>query len=250
MLRSKSRSGYLEFGQKKQSSTSFFIRSISGSKICRGDGISSQVDKEALVAVADRKSISLSENRIVKAAMLQKQMTNLEEELKNMKERLDESENERNRMVAELREAKELANAGLSPTKAEKVFSELKSLKDSLSNSKKEIESRDKQIVSFSKQLESAKVFEAKLAERDASLNGLTKRIRELEDQLEKTKQSESQMLESLMLQTQQIEQTKMDLEESKLEVITLHEQLRLFRGSISYEWKIFALIKINNWIY
>ncbi|PWA46411.1 hypothetical protein CTI12_AA507500 [Artemisia annua] len=229
MLRSKSRSGYLEFGEKKQSSKSFLIRSISGSKICRGDGISSQVDKEALVSV-DRKSISLSENRIVKAAMLQKQMTNLEEELKNTKERLDESENERNRVVAELREAKELANAGLSPTKAEQVFSELKSLKDTLSNSKKEIESRDKQIASFSKQLESAKVFEAKLAERDASLDGLTKRIRELEDQLEKTKQSESQMLESLMFQTQQIEQTKMDLEESKLEVITLHEQLENFQ--------------------
>lgn len=174
--------------------------------------------------------VSVIQNRIVKAAMLQKQMTNLEEELKNTKERLDESENERNRVVAELREAKELANAGLSPTKAEQVFSELKSLKDSLSNSKKEIESRDKQIASFSKQLESAKVFEAKLAERDASFDELTKRIRELEHQLEKTKQSESQMLESLMFQTQQIEQTKMDLEESKLEVITLHEQLENFQ--------------------
>nr|GFD13966.1 hypothetical protein [Tanacetum cinerariifolium] len=58
-------SGYLEFGQKKQSSTSFLIRSISGSKICRGDGISSQVDKEALVSVADRKSMSLSEKKLL-----------------------------------------------------------------------------------------------------------------------------------------------------------------------------------------
>ncbi|GJU52681.1 hypothetical protein Tco_1226395 [Tanacetum coccineum] len=41
----------------------------------------------------------------------------LEEELKNTKERLDESENERNRVVVDLHKTKELANAGLSPTK-------------------------------------------------------------------------------------------------------------------------------------
>ncbi|GKC87522.1 hypothetical protein Tco_1148171 [Tanacetum coccineum] len=59
-----------------------------------------------------------------------KQMANLEVELKNMKERLHESENETNEMVAELRETKELANAGLSPTKGDQVFSKLKSVKD------------------------------------------------------------------------------------------------------------------------
>lgn len=231
MLRSKSRSGYLEFGQKKQSSSSFLIRSISGSKICRGDGLTSQVDKEALVSV-DRKSISLSENRIVKAAMMQKQISSLEEELKNTKDRLNEAETEKNRVAAELREAKELANAGLSAKKAEQLFSELKSVKDSLLSSKKEIESRDKEIGSLNKRVESAKVFEVKLAERDSSLEKLQKKIRELENEVEKTKQSESNMLESLMIQTQQINQTKMDLEESKLEVITLHEQLENLQRS------------------
>ncbi|GKD43780.1 hypothetical protein Tco_1268425, partial [Tanacetum coccineum] len=106
-----------------------------------------------------------------------KQMANLEEELKNIKERLDESENERNQMVNELRETEESANAGLSPTKCDQVFLKLKSVKDSLSNSKKEIESGDKQIALFSKQLETIKVSEAKLVKRDASLNGLTTRI-------------------------------------------------------------------------
>ncbi|KAK9062226.1 hypothetical protein SSX86_019412 [Deinandra increscens subsp. villosa] len=158
MLRSKSRSGYFEFGQKKHSS--FLVRSISGSKICRGDALASQVDKQALISV-DRHSISLSENRIVKAAMTQKQMSDLQEELKN---------------------TKKLINA-----------------------------------------------FEAKLAERDDSLDQCKKQIRELTDQLEKAKESESQMLDSLMLQTQQFQQTKMDLEESKLDVISLQEQLDHF---------------------
>ncbi|XP_076886117.1 uncharacterized protein LOC143535865 [Bidens hawaiensis] len=81
--------GYLEFGQKKHSS--FLVRSISGSRICRGDALTSQVDKEALVSVG-RHSISLSENRIVKAAMMQKQMSNLEEELRNTKARLAEKD--------------------------------------------------------------------------------------------------------------------------------------------------------------
>ncbi|GJW84912.1 hypothetical protein Tco_0158057 [Tanacetum coccineum] len=67
-----------------------------------------------------------------------KQMANLEEELKNIKERLDESENERNQMVDELRETKESANAGLSPKKCdqfvliEHVSSEAKRSRDHL----------------------------------------------------------------------------------------------------------------------
>ncbi|KAK9073619.1 hypothetical protein SSX86_007943 [Deinandra increscens subsp. villosa] len=207
MLRSKSRSGYVEFGQKKHSS--FLLRTISGSKFCRGDALASQVDKQALVPV-DRNSVSLSENRIVKAAMMQKQLSNLEEELKNTKARLDEAETERNRVIAELRGVKE------------RVFSELKSLEDSLTNSKMEIESRDNEIRLLSNQLESAKVFEVKLGERDASLDELKKRNLELEDQVEKTKRSESNLLESLMLQTGQIEQAKIDLEESRIEVKNL----------------------------
>ncbi|XP_071735414.1 uncharacterized protein [Rutidosis leptorrhynchoides] len=225
MLRSKSRSGYFEFGQKKNSSKSYLIRSISGSKICRGDGITSQVDKQAVVSV-ERNSVSLSENRIVKAAMMQKQMSELEEELKNTKERLNEVETEKNRLANEIKEVKQLANEGLSAKKAEEVFNELKSVKESLLSSKKEIESRDKEIGLLNKSVESAKVFEVKLKERDDELVKLNNKIRDLEDEVEKTKQSESHMLESLMLQTRQIEQTKMDLEESKLEVITLNERL------------------------
>ncbi|GKA53546.1 hypothetical protein Tco_0746861 [Tanacetum coccineum] len=78
-----------------------------------------------------------------------------------MKERLHESENETNEMVAELRETKELANAGLSPTKGDQVFSKLKSGSGSAES-----------------------------------------------------------------FQSQQIDETKMDPGESKLEVFTLHEHL------------------------
>ncbi|XP_023735548.1 putative WEB family protein At1g65010, chloroplastic isoform X2 [Lactuca sativa] len=185
MLRSKSRSGYLEFGQKKHQS--FLIRSISGSKICRGDALASQVAKEAVVSV-DRKSISLSENRIVKAAMMQKQVTDLEEELKNTKARLNEAEREKNRLITEV-------NAGLS-----KAF-------------EAKLAERDKYLEQLKKELATVK---------DES----KKQMQELEDQVEKAKQSESKMLESLMFQTQEIMQTKMDLEESKLEVASLYERL------------------------
>ncbi|KAM0063751.1 hypothetical protein Hdeb2414_s0003g00094621 [Helianthus debilis subsp. tardiflorus] len=54
---------------------------------------------------------SCCKNRIVKAAMMQKQVSDLEKELKNMKARLNEVETKRNRAVAEVKEAKELANA-------------------------------------------------------------------------------------------------------------------------------------------
>lgn len=137
--------------------------------------------------------------------MMQKQLGDLEAELKNTKERLDAAERERNRALAELKETKASANAGLSREKAEQVFSEVKSLKDELSKSRKEMEARDKEI---------------------ASLSESKKRIRELEEKLEKAEQSESHLLESFMLQTRQIEQTKMDLEESKLEVAALQEKL------------------------
>ncbi|KAI3515671.1 hypothetical protein L1887_14573 [Cichorium endivia] len=52
------------------------------------------------------------------------------------------------------------------------------------------------------------------------------KKIKELEDQVAKAQQSESKMLESLMFQTQEMMQIKMDLEESKLEVASLYERL------------------------
>ncbi|KAJ0538987.1 hypothetical protein HanRHA438_Chr08g0351651 [Helianthus annuus] len=162
---------------------------------------------------------------------MQKQVSDLEEELKNTKARLDKTETERNRAVTEVKKVKELANAGLSPQKAEQMFLELKSLQEFLSNSKKEIKSRDEEINELSKRLESAKVFEAKLADRDASLEQFKKQIRELENEPEKMKKSESHMLESLMLQTRQFEQTKMDLEESKLDVVTLQEKLNILQN-------------------
>ncbi|KAD5960645.1 hypothetical protein E3N88_12117 [Mikania micrantha] len=100
--------------------------------------------------------------------------------------------NRKSTVIAELREIKERA------------FSELKRLEDSLSYSRKEIESRDNQINLLSNQLESAKAFEVKLGERVDSIEELKKGILELEYQ-----------------------QTKIELEESKLEAVTLKEKLK-----------------------
>ncbi|XP_076941563.1 uncharacterized protein LOC143611175 [Bidens hawaiensis] len=134
--------------------------------------------------------------------MMQKQMTSLEEELRNTKLRLNESETER------------------------------KNANDLLASSKRDIESKDKQIKLLISQVEAAKVYKVKLGEREASIEKLNKRIVELEDELEKSKESESHMLDSLMIQTRQIEQTKMDLEESKLEIKHLTQELNMQRSS------------------
>ncbi|XP_076958489.1 uncharacterized protein LOC143634232 isoform X2 [Bidens hawaiensis] len=134
--------------------------------------------------------------------MMQKQMTGLEEELRNTKLRLNESETER------------------------------KNANDLLASAKRDVESKDKQIKLLISQVEAAKVYKVKLGEREASIEKLNKRIVELEDELEKTKESESHMLDSLMIQTRQIEQTKMDLEESKLEIKHLNQELNLQKSS------------------
>ncbi|KAG2711951.1 hypothetical protein I3760_04G102300 [Carya illinoinensis] len=192
--------------------------------------------------------------------MQQQQMGYLEEEMKKSQAQLSVTEKERDRALDELKEMKMLAleanmrlSEALSTTKVEEIKMELSSVQDSLSIASQELEIKEKNIESLKIELAKAKGLEKKLAQRDASLarlkmelNNLTrseasarallpesrKRILELEAEVEKEKDSDRKTFDSLVAQTKQLEQTKILLEESKLEIVSLHESLKILEGS------------------
>lgn len=61
--------------------------------------------------------------------------------------------------------------------------------------------------------------------------NAAKEKARLLEKEVEKSKESERKMLESLIYQTKQLEQTKISLEEAKLEIATLQQANTTRRG-------------------
>ncbi|KAF2283939.1 hypothetical protein GH714_017505 [Hevea brasiliensis] len=185
---------------------------------------------------------------------MQQDARQLEEELMNMKERLAAAERDRVRFRDELKEMKNAAyeangklTEAMSNRKVADVFSELNSAMESLSKSNEELKIKDKAIASLKAELDKAKELEAKMAEKDALLQKLKdemdkvqsseahaldllskskERIQELETELKKGRDSETKMLDSLAAQTKRFELTKMMLEESKLEVTSLHDEV------------------------
>ncbi|KAH7850579.1 hypothetical protein Vadar_000102 [Vaccinium darrowii] len=165
---------------------------------------------------------------------MQQKMAQIEDELKITKEQLGLAHKERDQALDELREMKMVAQE--TNMKLSDDFS--------LSNSKKELNAKEKTVISLKLELEKAKQqFETKLSERDALFDELkeskasearvmrllsesTKRIQELEDEVERGKMSEAKMFESVVSQTKQLEETKMELEESKIEVFSLCERI------------------------
>ncbi|WMV53319.1 hypothetical protein MTR67_046704 [Solanum verrucosum] len=249
MLRSKSRSGSIDFGQKSHSSR--FSRTFSASKLCGGDALGCQIDSNAVVSI-DRKKPSkidnLIENQVNNRVLVMKeQMGLVEEELRETKEQLDFVEGEKNRAILEIREMKKLANEGLSPKKAGELIAELKVLREFHSKTQEDLKIKDKNIESLKVELERVKKYEVKLAEKDVVLGGLReeigrvkasevkateqlfvfkKKIEELEVELENRKLSESKMYDSFELQTRQFERAKIELEESKVEMASLRKKI------------------------
>lgn len=256
MLRSKSRSGSIDFGQKSHSSR--FSRTFSASKLCRGDALRCQIDSNAVVSL-DRKKPSevdnLSENQVNNRVLLMKeQMGLVEEELRETKKQLDFVEGEKNKAILELKEMKKLAseanmklNEGLSSKKAGELIAELKVLKEFQSKTQEELKIKDKNIESLRVELEKAKKYEVKFAEKDVVLGGLKeemnhvkasevkateqlsvfkKKVEELEVELEKRKLSESKIFDSFESQTRQFERANIELEEAKVEMASLHEKV------------------------
>ncbi|KAK6775108.1 hypothetical protein RDI58_026109 [Solanum bulbocastanum] len=249
MLRSKSRSGSIDFGQKSHSSR--FSRTFSASKLCRGDALGCQIDSNAVVSI-DRKKPSkidnLIENQVNNRVLVMKeQMGLVEEELRETKEQLDFVEGEKNRAILEIREMKKLANEGLSPKKAGELIAELKVLREFHSKTQEDLKIKDKNIESLKVELERVKKYEVKLAEKDVVLGGLTeeigrvkasevkateqlfvfkKKVEEMEVELENRKLSESKMYDSFELQTRQFERAKIELEEAKVEMASLRKKI------------------------
>ncbi|CAK9181016.1 unnamed protein product [Ilex paraguariensis] len=243
MFHSKSRSGSFRFGQKNHSSV--LTRTIS-SKLCRDI---SQVDTRALISVDEKPSkfSNLSESHATADGSARG-------ELRRTKWQLGATEKERDRTLDELEEMKKVAheanmrlNEALSARKAKELSAELKTMKELLSNSEQELKLKEKNIDSLKVELEEMKQFEPKLAQRDAlvdrlkedlskakasedcaldSLSESEKRIQELEAEREGRKLSESKMINLMAAQMKNLEQTKSELKESKLEIASLHEKI------------------------
>ncbi|KAI7981070.1 hypothetical protein LOK49_Contig75G00008 [Camellia lanceoleosa] len=253
MLRSKSRSGHIDFGKKNH--TSVLSRTFSATKFCRGDPLISQIDSNALKPVEQKPSklADLSEKQSARISTMQQHAGELEEELKITTQHLGAMQEERDRALDELREMKMVAqeanmklSEALSSRKAE-AHAELNTIKESLADSTREMKMKVESIESLKFELEKAKEFEVRSTERDVSFDRLKeelsnmkaseaqtmgwlsvskRRIQELEDEIERGKLSETKMYDTVASQTKQLEQTKIELEESKFEMTSLREKM------------------------
>ncbi|CAL5323800.1 unnamed protein product [Camellia sinensis] len=254
MLRSKSRSGHIDFGKKNH--TSVLSRTFSATKFCRGDPLISQIDSNALKPVEQKPSklANLSEKQSARISTMQQHAGKLEGELKITTQHLGAVQEERDRALDELREMKMVAqeanmklSEALSSRKEAEAHAELNTIKESLADSTREMKMKDKSIESLKFQLEKAKEFEVRSAERDVSFDRLQeelsnmkaseaqtmrwlseskRRIQELEDEIERGKLSETKMYDTVASQTKQLEQTKIELEESKFEMTSLRVKI------------------------
>ncbi|KAJ6413642.1 hypothetical protein OIU84_006445 [Salix udensis] len=149
---------------------------------------------------------------------MQQDKGQVEGELRNLKQRLNVAERERDRARDELKEMKKVAdesNASLkeamSNGKVADIFVELNSVVESLSKSNQELKAKEMAVTSLKAEV-------GKLRE---------KRIQELEAEVQKGNEAETKLLDSFAAQTKQLEQTKILLEESKLEITSLRKQAR-----------------------
>lgn len=183
---------------------------------------------------------------------MQQHTGHLEEELKKTKGQLYVTEKERDRAFDEVKEMKKVAGEANMRQKVREMQMELNSVKDALSIASQELNIKEKNMNSLKLELGKAKKLELKLAERDALLGKLKGelssvkiseanviallsdgkiRIQELEEEIKKGEELNSKTFDSLVLQTKQLEQTKILLEEAKLEIASLHERMKKLEG-------------------
>ncbi|KAJ6419400.1 hypothetical protein OIU84_029498 [Salix udensis] len=197
--------------------------------------------------------VARSQYQVLQSKM-QQAKGKVEEELRNMKEILTVAERERDRARDELKEMKKVADESdailkeaMSNGKTADIFTELNSVVESLSKSKQDLKIKEMTITSLKVEVGKLREMEAKLLENDNSLENLKqeftkvksaeahsldllsqskKRIQELEAEVQRGKESEMKLLDSFVAQTKQLEQTKLLLEESKLEITSLHTRV------------------------
>ncbi|EXC09697.1 hypothetical protein L484_019794 [Morus notabilis] len=190
-------------------------------------------------------------------------MGQLEEDMKKIGEQLCMKERERDQALDELRKMKKLAENESSTRRREEssVQTELNSMKVLLYKANEELSIKEKLIESLKLQLEKAKGLELKLAEKEASLEKLKaelakvksfeaqtmaflteneRRVRELETEMEKGKESGTKMFDSLINQIK-------TLEESNFEISSLREKVRTLEGSPCKTGKEQLLVEENK---
>ncbi|CAA3002223.1 Hypothetical predicted protein [Olea europaea subsp. europaea] len=169
---------------------------------------------------------------------MQQQTGQLEAELQRIREKLSVVEIERDQALDEIRrverehardelrratEAHEANAEALSPEKTRELMTELKRLKELLSNSQEEMKVKDDKIEFLELGCGKEKQFELALAERDASLDTLKESEGRMTDSLSESKK---RIHELETIQSKELQDTKNELEESKHEITSLHKKI------------------------
>ncbi|KAK4371607.1 hypothetical protein RND71_011082 [Anisodus tanguticus] len=188
---------------------------------------------------------------------MQEQMGKFEEDLRETREQLCSVEKEKSRAINELSEMKQAAHEasmkashGISPKKSSELYVEVMTLKALLTHKQEELKIKDENIKTLKLELEKVEKCELKLLEKEANLgkvkegfshvkafkirvtdwlSDFRKRVQELEDELENRKLPESKIFDAWLSKTRQYEEIKIELEESKLEIASLHKKFESF---------------------
>ncbi|XVF17300.1 hypothetical protein REPUB_Repub10bG0107900 [Reevesia pubescens] len=163
-----------------------------------------------------------------------------------MKELSSAKEEQRDKVV-------DKRSSAMASGKVADIHTELTAMKDSLTGAIEELKNKERYIESLKIELGKAKELEVKLAEKEASFCKLKeelikvqsfeseamdllsegkKRIHELEEEIEKGKESENMIHDSFVAQSKEFEQTKISLEESRQEIRSLLENIEKLEGS------------------
>jgi len=163
--------------------------------------------------------------------------------MKRMGEQMRKDEQERGQAFNELRQMKRIAektNVRVDETLANKRSnSEPHLIENQLSvkeSSNKKLSEKDVLLDNMRNEMDNLRSSEDNAM---TLLSDYKRRIQELEIELNKTKESEANLFDTLVMQTKQLEQNKILLEESKLEITSLEEKLMTVQLSASQTFQI-----------
>lgn len=152
---------------------------------------------------------------------MQQQMREMEEELRSSKEKVNASEVEKGRVLDELESLKKMVGAARDEVKAKDR--KIEGLEVELGKVRQDEADKDASLGKLMKELRDVR-------ERENDSNGVVmgnkKRIQELEGELERRRNTESRMADTFVAQNRQLDSAMFELEESKIEIASLHEKI------------------------
>ncbi|XP_015161783.1 putative WEB family protein At1g65010, chloroplastic [Solanum tuberosum] len=187
-------------------------------------------------------------------------MEKLEEDLRETREQLCFVEEEKKKAINELSEIKQVVHKASDGITSSELYEEVRTLKEFLTNKQEELKIKDKNIKSLKLELEKAIKCDLKILEKDVFspvkefkirvtdwLSDFKRRVQELEDELENKKLSESKIFDAWLAKTRQFEKIKIELEESMLEIASLHAKTESFDTSYNREIKNLTEKEVEN---